>query len=160
MRLTAEDFKEVYLIISHDDCFWSAKDDGITEINLPNYIITLLENDSCYVLRPMEGALFFLFPVNYVCYDLHTIILPKVREKCFLSAKQAISWFMKNVPQCKKIITHIPEHHKRAMMLSAQMGMEEEGIIKEAFLFNSELQNLHIWGNSVSELKKRNKEVA
>lgn len=151
MRLTIDDFETAFVISLKG--FMTSREDNFDLTMLADFLREVLTNKSCYILMPDEGTLFFFYPFTSVVYEIHMSVLQEYRKKIFKNMTKAVLWFLKH-QDCVKLMSKIPAFQKQVMMFAAQMGMEQDCILKKSFKHNNKLHDLHIWSGDTSKFKE------
>lgn len=80
-------------------------------------------------------GLFMLHPHNFVCWEVHTCLLPSAWGRASLFAAECIEWVFRET-DCQRLITNIPKGNILARRLALSVGMREFGINQKSFLKN------------------------
>lgn len=131
------------------DCLMSAwvpsTDDGSPskELSFP------LMEESNYWLEVKDQEItmgVFLFsPQNFVCYEIHSMLLPASRGKGVACGKVAADWIFSNTP-CSRVVASIPSFNKIAAAAAKRGGMKQFGINENSFLKNGVLYDQTLFG--------------
>ncbi len=136
--------------VTHPKIWDMSSDDGSVEVD--KYIPVI--QDNVYWLSIMHNqplGVFLLYPHNYVCYEVHTCLLPiawGMSEEC---AKIGMEWMFSSTP-CQRIITNIPEYNELAIRMAVKSGMEQFGVNIKSFLKKGKLYNEVMFGISKKEV--------
>lgn len=152
-----EHYKHLHRIFTHDSVFYTAKDDGLSE---PWKIAQAIVSDKrITALMPNKDTVFLFTPINYVTYEMHVAIIEgENRKKGVKSAVRAARWMFRNTP-CRKMVSYIPCFHDASLMFAQVSGMEKEGLLKSAYLYDGELFDLHIMGGTMERFIELHGEV-
>lgn len=142
------DMELVKSILSHDRVVDKVTDDGCKEIAPKDegsmwWLAVYVEDKVCGV--------FLVYPLNSVCYEMHTCLLPSIWGKKADQAAQKLLNYVFNEISAKKIVTNVPESNKLAYRYAVRNGMIVEGVNRESFLNNGVLENQIILGITVKE---------
>lgn len=73
-------------------------------------------------------GLFVVHPQNFVCYEVHTCLLPDAWGSRALAATRAcMDWLFSNTP-CRRIVTTVPAGNELALRLARRTGLTVYGI--------------------------------
>lgn len=126
------DVEYIKSCVTHPKLWKFLSDDGSGE---PEKYVPPVSN-SVYWLSPMEEGqrygVFFLHPHNFVCYEVHTCLLPMIWGRTRECTKAAIDWVFNNTP-CQRIITNVPDYNILALRLAEDSGMVQFGINKKSY---------------------------
>lgn len=136
------------------DCaqpIWEAiSDDGSVSKDLyfpnmspENYWLEAYEDEVRY-------GVFLFHPHNTICYEAHTMLLPRAHGRAAECAGAAIGWMFHNT-QCQRIITNVPAYNRHALRLARSVRMIEYGLNDKSFLKNGVLYAQHVLGISKGE---------
>ena len=85
-------------------------------------------------------GLFMLIPQTFVCWEIHTFMLPKAWGKWTADAgKAALRWMFENTP-CQRIISNIPEYDTRTLLYALKV-FSIYGVNPTSYLKNGKLHN-------------------
>lgn len=132
-------------IVTHKAVWGFVSDDGSDK---ENYKPAIHESFYWLLVRDKDEVLglYFLHPQNYICYEIHTCLLPAAwGEKSREAAKQVLSWMFSNTI-CMKVITYIPDDNEKAFFYAKRAGLEQEGINKRSFMKNGKLLDQKVLG--------------
>jgi len=88
---------------------------------------------------------FALTPINSICFEIHTTMLPKAWGKVINYTKEVVMWIFTHT-RCMKIITFVPESNKKALKLAQRTGLLIQGFLDKSFIKNGELIGQYILG--------------
>lgn len=99
--------------------------------------------DNVYYLVAYCGGeisgMFVVYPVNAICYDCHSSILPHAYgEPAKKLGKMAIDWVFTNT-KAMKLVGSTPTTNKLAIKYSMDIGFEREGINRKSIMKNGSL---------------------
>lgn len=124
--------------VTHPKLWEYLTDDGCPSPQAYIPIIT----DVVYWLKPAEDGndlgVFMVHPHNYICYEVHTCLLPKIWGRSRECTVPLIEWVFKNT-NCRRLITNVPNYNARALKLALNSGLvifgtNEKSIIKNGIL--------------------------
>lgn len=94
--------------------------------------------------RPV--GVFTYVPQNFVCYEVHTCLLPEIWGTYSLqAAKMSIQWIFENTP-CRRIVTNVPDYNRIALRFARQSGLREFGVNPKSYLHDGSLWDQHMLG--------------
>ena len=108
-------------------------------------IIYLTDETKKWVIR--------IDPINGICCQVHTTLLPEVWGLGVEIVREAIRWGFANT-RYMKITTTIPVFNRLAIKLTKDSGFTKEGLIKKSFLKNWKLYDQELWGLTKNEFKE------
>lgn len=76
---------------------------------------------------------------TFVCYEMHTCLLPETWGRRASEAAQLFLTFMFCQGGCQKIVTNVPAYNRHALRFAKANGMKEEGINRASYLKDGEL---------------------
>lgn len=114
------------------------------------------DNDAVFWLAVYDDknefcGLYFLHPVNSVCYEMHTCLLPNAWGATANKLAQCLLSYAFEVMKVKKIVTNVPESNRLALNYAKRNGMVVEGVNRESFLKNGILEDLVMLGITFKE---------
>ena len=92
-------------------------------------------------------GVFMLNPLNCICYEVHTALLPEAWGRSVEITKDGVLWLFENTP-CRRVITNVPEYNRKALLLAKKTGMVQFGINPKSFLKNGVLYDQIMLGLS------------
>jgi RimJ/RimL family protein N-acetyltransferase len=104
-----------------------------------------------YILAKDDGfilGLWILIPDNFVCWKIHTCLLPGAWGHLGQEAAALLPNWIWSHTKCLRIITDVPEYNRLALKFAKQAGMEEFGVNERSYMKKGELQNLIMLGIS------------
>lgn len=93
-------------------------------------------------------GLFMFVPLNSVCFEVHTCLLPASWGKHTEAAAQGVAEWIWEHTACQRIITNVPSYNRLALRLALLSGMKEFGVNKDSFLKNGQLYDQIMLGIS------------
>jgi RimJ/RimL family protein N-acetyltransferase len=98
--------------------------------------------ESIYWLKAVnqnqDYGVFLVHPQNYVCYEVHTCLLPTVWGMALECTIPLIEWVFRNT-KCQRLVTNVPEYNYRALSLAKRSGLTEYGFNEKSYLKNGKL---------------------
>jgi hypothetical protein len=97
-------------------------------------------------------GLFCLFPQNYICWELHVVMLPgATAPEKWGAARGLLPWLAGNTG-CRRLTAMVPQHNAAARIyVSHGVGMRYVGRHQQAFPYRGQLEDLLIFGAPVPE---------
>lgn len=134
--------------IAHPKLYQHLSDDGCPDAE--DFTVKLV--DSMYYMAACDGdrylGLFLLHPHNYVCYEVHTCLLPEAWGGTAIECgKAVVRWVFDNTP-CQRLITNVPKCNRLALRLARNAGMSEFGVNEKSFMKNGVLHDQIMLGIS------------
>lgn len=138
----------------------------VKEIMTNEKIFDKLTDDGCDSFEPVDteslwwlavydgeevGGVYFLHPLNSVCYEMHTCLLPSLWGSKANAAAQKLLEYAFNVMKARKVVTNVPECNRLALKYATRNGMKVEGVNRESFLKNGRLENQIMLGITLKE---------
>lgn len=127
------DIEYIKKCITHPRLWEHLTDDGSVKKNQYEPPVA----DSIYWLMPIEEGIpygvFLLHPHNYVCYEVHTCLLPEIWGRTTECTAAVIKWVFTNTP-CQRIITNVPEYNVLALRLAEESGLTKFGVNTKSYL--------------------------
>jgi RimJ/RimL family protein N-acetyltransferase len=78
-------------------------------------------------------GLFVLAPVNAICWEIHTRLLPCAwGRRAAEAARGILEWIWAQTP-CRRVVTSIPEHNRLAVRFAAQAGLRRFGLNQRSY---------------------------
>lgn len=105
----------------------------------------IMHESFIYLMDETKNGVIRIEPVNSICCQVHTALMPELWGKGFEFVKNAIAWGFQNT-RYMKIITLVPEYNRLAMNLCKKCGFDEEGVIKKSFLKRWKLYDQFLFG--------------
>ncbi len=79
-------------------------------------------------------GLWLLVPLNAVCWEIHTALLPNAwGDRARRASDVMLAWVWGNTP-CRRIVTHVPADNRLAYHFALAAGMHVFGIDEQSFL--------------------------
>lgn len=107
-----------------------------------------------YLLASLDGdpgGFWCFVPQNRICYEVHTVLLPKLFGKpARIAAKMAADWMWGNT-LCRRIWTNVPVHNRLALRFAKAAGMTEFGTNVKSCQKNGRLVDQIMLGMSKPE---------
>lgn len=147
--LKLDDLRFVYDVMLDDDVFPHICDDGTDNKNsFARLLPALLNNANNIFLSPGPGCVFMLCPLCTGCYDVHTCITPEYRGKIAIEyGKASIGFCFENLV-IHKLVSHIPEYNRRALLYALRCGFKREGKIRSMWYRHGILYDVDIVGTN------------
>lgn len=138
--------------ITHPKLYQHLSDDGCPDAQ--DFTVQLA--DSLFYMVAHDGdkylGLFLLHPHNFICYEVHTCLLPEAwGEMAIECGKAIVRWMFENTP-CQRVITNVPKYNRLALRLARNVGMSEFGVNTKSFLKNGSLHDQVMLGISKEAL--------
>jgi RimJ/RimL family protein N-acetyltransferase len=135
------DYELIRRIMAHPAVYRHLTDDA----SPPVAEFSPIENDAYCYLVAWEGnellGLWLLVPVNAVCWEIHTALLPNAwGDRALGAAAVMLEWVWGNT-HCRRIITHVPAPNRLAYRFALAAGLKVFGIDEQSFLKNGELHD-------------------
>lgn len=150
--LTARIIKldEALPVLSHPAIFHCIAPDGYT-------MEDLLE-DECINLGVFDGdelvSVWCLNEVTFTTLEIHAHVLPEHRKNKYRIWRVALGCIQDLFPVIHKLQAKIPVCYPAIYRYAKNNGMLDEGIERESILINGKHTDLHLVGNTVTELGK------
>lgn len=122
----------------HDDGAYSAEDFEPSVID-NFYWLSVID------IEPV--GVFLMHKQNFICYEIHTCLLPEIWGRSQECTALVIAWVFENTP-CQRLITNVPAYNKLAARLARRSGMKQFGINEKSYLKNGTLQDQFMFGIS------------
>lgn len=106
--------------------------------------------DWLYLVTDDDRGVVAVQPMNYVCYQLHIAIIPKIWGKAREIGRSAGLWLFKNTP-CEKLQVIVPIFNKLAIKIAVNNGMQKEGVLKNSFSKGFKMHDQIIFGITKEE---------
>ena len=144
------DMNIVTHIMAHPSIYPYVSDDGCPDAE--DY--EAIDNEALYYLLVLDNdenvlGLFLIHPHNTILYEIHTCLLSSCREKD-KAAQVVLDWIFKNTP-CEKLMTHVPDFNRPALLYAERAGLMREGINRLSFLKNGRLHDQILLGITRTE---------
>lgn len=92
--------------------------------------------DRLAVVQAQLLALWMFVPLNGICWDVHTAVLPCAWGEVGLeAARQLPAWMWANTP-CRRIVTTVPTCNRLALHFAVRAGMRIWGYNEASYLKN------------------------
>jgi len=89
--------------------------------------------------EPELLGLWMLQPLNGVCWEIHTALLPNAwGERGRRAAKHMAEWVWENTT-CRRLVTNVPENNRLALAFAEAAGMKVYGRNTRSFLKGGKL---------------------
>jgi RimJ/RimL family protein N-acetyltransferase len=141
------DMDAVRQILAHPSVWPHIHDDGATKP-------APIDVDGVYWLMVDDGdigGVFLLHPHNFVTYEVHTCLLPRIWGTGSMTAgKLALEWIFENT-RCQKVITHVPANNPLALRFARRNGLKDEGVNRKSFMKGGVLLDQHVLGITKQE---------
>jgi RimJ/RimL family protein N-acetyltransferase len=126
-----ENLDLVRSIIIHPKIYPHVSDDGSPS---PEDFIAPPNVTYCLIHEGEDiGGVYIIVPVNFICCDIHTCILPHWwGEKAKKSILDFVEWIFKETAY-EKIISWIPDNNQRALKFALQAGFKVEGLNTKSY---------------------------
>lgn len=96
-------------------------------------------------------GLWVFTPENYVCWEVHTALLPAAwGPKGQLAARMLPAWIWENT-HCRRIVTNVPSTNRLALHFAYKAGMKIFGVNRSSFMKNGVLCDQICLGISAAE---------
>lgn len=96
-------------------------------------------------------GLWIFVPLNGVCMDVHTCLLPNAYgHKAVEAAKEMAVWLWENTA-CHRLVTEVPASNPLARRFAERAGMVEFGCNPRSFLKRGKLEDQYLLGMSRPE---------
>jgi RimJ/RimL family protein N-acetyltransferase len=93
-------------------------------------------------------GLWVLHPQNFICWEIHTCLLPTSwGPRGLQAAKELTDWIWINTP-CRRVVTNVPDYNRLALRFAKEAGMEQFGINKKSLQKNGQLHDQIMLGVS------------
>lgn len=92
------------------------------------------------------------YPQNSVCFDVHTMMMPRARGRRAVDAAQSVAAWMFEQTACKKITTTVPSCNPQALWFAKKAGMKVIGVNEKSFVKNGEIFDQTILGIQPEDL--------
>lgn len=125
------DYELVKSIITHEKVWDWVSDDYC---NKDEFEVDI----SHMYLMADDVGFFALKPINSVCWEIHTTMLPEAWGRTLEYTKQVIEFIFSSTI-CQKIVTFVPENNKKALKLAEKSGLSLCGFVESSWLKNGEL---------------------
>jgi len=91
-----------------------------------------------------DVALYRVSMLNSVTFEVHANVLPTHRARGrHASARSMYRWLLDN-SQCQKLVTWVPCMHTHILRFAREMGMREEGRLRDSYPKDSKLWDQHL----------------
>ncbi len=145
------DWDTIKAIVTHPKIYPHISDDGSPASDEWEPI----QNESVwYVLVKDDGlvlGLWILIPENYVCWKIHTCLLPVAYgEKAKIAVAALAPWVWQNTG-CMRVITDVPAYNRVALRFARAAGLEEYGVNPRSYMKNKNLYDQILLGISKPE---------
>ncbi|MHB1098441.1 MAG: GNAT family N-acetyltransferase [Burkholderiales bacterium] len=118
----------------------------------PEYYEPLIIPDVYWLMaidRDLVGV-FFLHPLNGVCFEIHTCLLPEVWGRTKECTLAVIEWIFSHT-RCQRLVTNVPEYNALALRLAKRSGLTQFGINHKSYLKDGVLHDQIMLGISKKE---------
>jgi RimJ/RimL family protein N-acetyltransferase len=90
--------------------------------------------------------------INDALMEVHMNILPDYWKK-YVSLQVGLEFkqVLKSLPKLRKVITFIPDQARHAKLFTGRLGMKPESTLKDACMYQGQLQDLHIYSLNLHE---------
>ena len=136
--------------VTHPKIWEHSSDDGSGKAE--DYCPSIAEG--VYWLMPCEDGqrlgVFLLYPHNFICYEVHTCLIPEAWGRSVECTLTGIAWMFSNTP-CRRIITNVPESNVLALRLAERSGLVKFGVNPASHLKNGALHDQILLGISKGE---------
>lgn len=95
--------------------------------------------------KELKG-LFVCTPLNSICFNVHTCLLPKISSKDIFEVVRLSFNEIFNKTYIEKLITLVPLFNKKAIRFAVFNGWELEGKLTKSFLRNGFLYDQFVYG--------------
>lgn len=106
-----------------------------------------------YLLVNEGEGVFLYHPHNFICWEVHTCLLPVCRgERATEAARASLAWVFANT-NARKVITHVPRPNRLAYRFARRVGLTDEGTNRASFLKDGVVHDQHVLGITREELQ-------
>lgn len=84
-----------------------------------------------YLLVKEDGELLGLFtviPLNGICWEIHTTLLPQAWGPRAGEAARAVQRWLWEQTRCERLVTNVPEYNRLALRFARQAGLQQFGV--------------------------------
>lgn len=93
-------------------------------------------------------GLWILHPHNFICYEIHTCLLPKAwGQKALQAAREVAPWIFANTP-ARRLVTNVPRYNRLALRFAKEAGMKQFGVNEKSFQKKGQLHDQIMLGLS------------
>lgn len=109
-----------------------------------------VESDRFWYVLAKDGeellGLWAFHPLNGVCYEVHTCLLPNSwGSRARIAAKEVQTWAWLNMP-CRRVVTEVPAFNRLALKFAKDAGFIEYGINPKSYLKHGTLHDIVLLG--------------